>query len=117
MDGKLPRGAFKGLAKILGPLSLWMIAGWAAYPIMYQEISQAAGEVIDLDEIRLLSYAMVLACAVAGIILIIYGYTGTEPNDRDIVALNERRWPCPHCLTPQPANAGICEKCGKYIEK
>ncbi|MCK5024158.1 MAG: hypothetical protein KAR56_00910 [Thermoplasmata archaeon] len=112
---KLPKGTYKGLAKILGPLLLWMIAGWAAYPPLLDKISLAMGETVDIDEIKLLSYIMMTACAMAGIIFIIYGYTGKEVADAEINALNTEKWPCPVCLSPQPAEAKKCKNCGKNI--
>ena len=117
MNGELPKGTYKGLAKILGPLSLWMIAGWAAYPPLLEKISLAMGETVDIDEIKLLSYIMMATCAIAGIIFIIYGYTGKEVDDAEINALNTERWPCPRCLKPQPASAKICENCGINIQR
>ena len=117
MGMELPKGTFKGLAKILGPLCLWMIAGWAAYPPLMEKISLAMGETVNIADIQLFSNIMIGACAIAGIILIIYGYTGKEVDDAEINALNTERWPCPRCLKPQPAHAKKCENCGMFIEK
>ena len=112
---KLPKGTYKGLAKILGPLCLWMIAGWAAYPSLLEKISLAIGETVDMGEIQLLSNIMMIVCAISGIIFSIYGYSGQEVADEEINALNTERWPCPVCLNPQPADAKVCENCGKNI--
>ena len=117
MDGKLPKGTFKPLAKILGPLALWMAAGWAAYPYFIEKISIAMGEIIDMGEVELFSYIMVPTFIIAGIVLIIYGFTGKEVPDAQIVALNPDRWPCPRCLKPQAADSKKCENCGMFIEK
>ncbi len=117
MSMELPKGTYKGLAKILGPLLLWMVAGWAAYPPLVENIYLAMGEAVDIGEIQLLSHIMIGACAIAGIIFIIYGYTGKEVDDAEINALNTERWPCPVCLKPQPDHAKKCENCGMFIER
>ena len=117
MTGNLPAGIFKGLARVVGPLCLWMIAGWALYPSFIDRITVMAGESVIIEEIQMLSYAMIAACAAAGIFLIIYGYTGPAPADAEIDALEQALWPCPRCLRPQPADAEICEHCGKFIER
>ncbi len=114
---ELPKGTYKGLAKILGPLLLWMIAGWAAYPPLMEKISLAMGETVNITDIQLLSYAMMTACAISGIFFIIYGYTGKEVADDEINALNTERWPCPVCLKPQLADAKICENCNNHIRR
>ena len=117
MIEELPKGTFKGLAKIIGPLLLLMIAGWAAYPPLMEKLSLAIGETVDIGEIQLLSNIMMLVCAISGIIFTIYGYTGKEVDDAEINALNTERWPCPICLNPQPADAKVCKNCGKNIER
>lgn len=115
MAMELPNGTYKGLSKILGPLLLWMIAGWAAYPPLMEKISLAMGETVNIADIQLFSYFMMVTCAISGIIFIIYGYTGKEVDDAEINALNTERWPCPVCLSPQMADAKVCENCGKNI--
>ena len=114
---ELPKGTYKGLAKILGPLLLWMIAGWAAYPPLMEKISLAMGETVNIADIQILSYAMMVVCAITGIIFIIYGYAGKEVADAEINALNTERWPCPVCLSPQPAHAEKCKNCNNYIRR
>jgi len=117
MSGELPKGTYKGLAKILGPLCLWMIAGWAAYPSILEKISLAMGETVKIADIELFSYFMIAACATAGIIFIIYGFSGKEVEDAEINALDTERWPCPVCLSPEPVDAKVCKNCGKNIIK
>jgi len=114
---ELPKGIFKSLAKILGPLLLWMAAGWAAFPYLMGEVTTAMGETIDAAEVQLFSYFMVAASMIIGIVFIAYGYTGKEVADAEINALNPEKWPCPVCLVPQLANAEKCENCGSYIER
>ena len=117
MDGELPKGTFKPLAKILGPLALWMAGGWAVYPYLIVKISDLMGEAIDSGEVQLFSYIMVPIFIVLGIVLIIYGHTGKEVHDAEITALNTEKWPCPKCLTPQDASNKKCDNCGMFIEK
>ena len=117
MSEELPNGTYKGLAKILGPLLLWMIAGWAAYPPLLEKISLAMDETVNIADIQLFSYFMMAACTISGIIFTIYGYSGKEVADEEINALNTERWPCPICLSPQAADAKVCENCGKNIER
>ena len=117
MDAKLPKGTFRGLAKILGPLLLWMAAGWAAFPYLMGRITIAVGETMDTAEVRLFSYLMTAACAIIGAAFIIYGYSGKEVPDKQITALNPDRWPCPVCLRPLPPDTERCEHCGSYVER
>ncbi len=117
MKMELPKGTFKSLAKLLGPLSLWMAAGWAAYPYLIVKISNAMGEAIDAGEVELFSYFMVPTFVVLGILFIFYGFTGKEVDDAQIVALNPDRWPCPRCLKPQAADSKKCENCGMFIQR
>ena len=117
MKMELPKGTFKPLAKLLGPLSLWMAAGWAAYPYLIVKVSDAMGEAIDAGEVELFSYIMVPTFVVLGIVFIIYGFSGKEVPDAQIVALNPDKWPCPRCLKPQAADSKKCENCGMFIEK
>ena len=117
MKMELPKGTFKSLAKLLGPLSLWMAAGWAAYPYLIVKVSNAMGEAIDSGEVELFSYFMVPTFVVLGILFIFYGFTGKEVDDAQIVALNPDRWPCPRCLKPQAADSKKCENCGMFIQR
>ena len=117
MKMELPKGTFKSLAKLLGPLSLWMAAGWAAYPYLIVKVSNAMGEAIDAGEVELFSYFMVPTFVVLGILFIFYGFTGKEVDDAQIVALNPNRWPCPRCLKPQAADSKKCENCGMFIQR
>ena len=117
METELPKGTFKPLAKFLGPLSIWMAAGWAAYPYLIVKVSDSMGEAIDAGEVELFSYFMVPTFIIVGIALIIYGFTGKEVPDAQINALNSEKWPCPRCLEPQAADSKKCEDCGIYIRK
>jgi len=117
MAGELPRGYFKPLAKIIGPLAIWMAAGWAAYPYLIVKISNAIGETVDAAEVELFSYITAPAFLIAGILLTIYGFTGKEVSDEEITNLGPREWPCPHCLKPQLADNEICDNCGRYMRK
>ena len=53
MSEELPKGTYKGLAKILGPLLLLMIVGWATYPMLMEKISLAMGETVNIADIEL----------------------------------------------------------------
>ena len=117
MTGKLPKGALKPLAKIIGPLSLWMAAGWAVYPNLIERVYDAMNEPLDIAEAQLFSYIIVPVFIILGIVLIIHGYTGKEVPDAKINAMNPERWPCPKCLKPQAASNVKCDNCGVNLEK
>ena len=111
----LPKGTFKGLAKILTPLSFWIAAGWAAYPYMIEHIYASVDEVIDLEEIRIFSMFMTVACVIAGIALAIYGFTGKEASDAEIKSMNESKFLCPYCGSPLQPGSAQCGKCGNQM--
>jgi len=114
---ELPKGTYRGLAKLLGPLLLWMTAGWAMYPYLIEKISSSMGEAIDTGEVQLFSYFMIAACAISGIAFLVYGHSGKEVPDSRINALNTEKWPCPRCLEPQPVEAKVCENCKARIDR
>jgi len=74
----LEREELKGLARILGILSIWMSAGWAVFPTLMQDISIAAGEIIDMREVELFSMIVAPTCLILGIILLAYGFLGRK---------------------------------------
>lgn len=115
MTSKLPKGAFRGLAKIVAPLCFWMAAGWFAYAPMIEHIYSSVDEVIDLEEIRTFSLAMGILCIAAGVILAIYGFTGKEPTDAEIKAVGHRPILCPYCGDAVIPGAAACGKCGNLI--
>lgn len=113
----LPKGTFKGLAKVLSPVWLWMSAGWAAYPRMIAHISDAAGESVDMAEVELFSMIMVAVSIGLGIGLAAYGYYGKEADDAEVRALGREPALCPFCRAPLQEGAGHCPGCGSEIPK
>ena len=66
----------KGLARILGTLSLWMALGFALFPTLYEKLYTAAGETMDTTAVELYAMIMVPTWLVIGIILLAYGSIG-----------------------------------------
>jgi hypothetical protein len=114
---QLPKGTFKGLARVVSPLSFWMAAGWAAYPYMMEHISNLMGEVVDMGEVRPFSMFMVIACIAAGIILAIYGFTGKDCADADLLAMGKPESLCPYCGANLPEGSGQCAGCNNKISR
>ena len=71
---EIVRRELKGLARILGPLALWMSLGWALFPTLMQDISIAAGESINMQEVELFSMIMFTVCLALGLIFTVFGY-------------------------------------------
>ncbi|MDO9537429.1 MAG: hypothetical protein Q7J68_03820 [Thermoplasmata archaeon] len=113
----LPKGTFKGLARVILPFSFWMAAGWYAYPYMIEKISDSMNEVIDMAEVELFSTIMVVFCIIAGIGLAIYGFTGQDPKDADIKILGKPELLCPYCGKALTIDVTKCAGCGKSIPK
>ena len=111
----LPKGTFKGPARVVSPLSFWMAAGWAAYPYMIEHISNLMNETVDMGEVRPFSMFMVVACITAGIILAIYGFTGKDCADADILALAKPEPLCPYCGAGLPEGSGQCAGCSNKM--
>ena len=114
---ELPKGAFKGLARVVAPLSFWMSAGWAAYPYMIEHITTSMNEAIDMGEIRLFSTIMVISCVAAGIALAAYGFTGKDCSDADLLALGTAESLCPYCGNKIESSENQCSSCGNKIPK
>ena len=74
------KSAFKGLARMLGPLWFWMAAGWALYPTMMKIIYDDVGEFMDMAEVRSFSLGMVVLSLVLGVISLVYGHMGKQSN-------------------------------------
>jgi hypothetical protein len=70
----------KGLARILGVLTLWMSLGWALYPLLMKDIGTSVGEAINMQEVELFSTIMLAACLVIGMILLVYGFIGRRAS-------------------------------------
>jgi len=113
----LPEGTFRGLARVVSPLSFWMAAGWAAYPTAIQRISADMGEAMDIAEVRLFSAIMTVCCLGAGIALAVYGFTGRDARDEDLRALAKKSLLCPYCGATMASDNGRCGKCGKEIPR
>jgi hypothetical protein len=113
----LPKGTFKGLARLVSPLSFWMAAGWAAYPYMIEHISISMNEVVDMGEVRPFSLFMVAACITAGIILAAYGFTGKDCADADLLAMGKTESLCPYCGANLPEGSGQCGACNNKIPR
>lgn len=111
----LPKGAFKGLAKVTGPLLFWMAAGWAAYPVAVQHMSEAMEEAADIAEIRLFSLTMAVSCVCIGIALTLYGFVGQQPSE-DWMKPPEPRL-CPYCGRAMEPQEQLCTGCGKTMLK
>lgn len=113
----LPKGTFKGLARLVSPLSFWMAAGWAAYPYMIEHITDLMGEVVDLGEVKPFSMFMVIACIAAGIALAAYGFTGKDCADAEILALGKQESLCPYCGAILARDSDKCQTCFKNMPK
>jgi hypothetical protein len=109
----LPKGTFKGLAKVVAPVCLWMAAGWAAYPTVMDRLTREMGETVDIAEVRLFSMFMLAGCLIAGIALAVYGYIGTAASEEELGAMAQEPCLCPYCAAALSAEAKRCEKCGK----
>ena len=107
----LPKGALRPLAKVAGPVLLWMSAGWAAYPTMIERISEAMGESVDMPEVRLFSTAMTACCMICGILLILYGFIGPGPRGTEFRTSDPRL--CPYCGREMASDT--CHGCGKSL--
>ncbi len=117
MNQELPKGYLKPLAKIVGPLAIWMAAGWLIYSFLMIEISNSIGETVDAGEIELFSYITAPAFLIGGIVLIIYGYRGQEVADNEFTKLNPKSWHCSNCMEKMPPGSEKCSKCGKFVER
>jgi Na+/proline symporter len=113
----LPKGTFKGLSRVLAPLSFWMAAGWAAYPYIIVRIMDDVGESIDADEVRLFSMAMVAACIGIGIALGVYGFTGKDADEGEIKALAKPLPLCPYCGAMVIQGSEVCQACKETFPK
>ena len=113
----LPKGTFRGLARVVSPLSFWMAAGWAAYPTAIQRISADIGETMDIAEVRLFSTIMTVCCLGAGIALAVYGFTGRDARDEDLRAPAKKPLLCPYCGKSLPEGSGQCATCGNKMPK
>lgn len=110
----LPKGALKPLARVVGPLSLWMAAGWAAYPAMITEITLQMDGTIDTAEVEIFSKFMVAACAIIGIGLIVYGFIGRQPDDAEFKSIDNSAQRCRFCGAALE-QSGKCPGCGSII--
>jgi len=101
------------IAKLVAPLSLWMAAGWAAYPYAIEYISKQSGELdtIDLPEIRWFGLAAAIACIVVAVMSA--GYYFMNRDDAGTQAPPTER--CPYCDTDNPAGASACATCGRRL--
>ncbi len=116
MTDKLPKGTFKPLAKIVGPVTLWMSGGWLLYPVLVEDIYVAIGETVDVEEVRLFSYIMVAVCIGVGLLLMAYGFTGQKINEAEFAIINPA-FKCPYCSTELAHDAATCLKCNKRIPR
>jgi hypothetical protein len=73
----------KGLARIIGPLSIWMSLGWALHPYLIEKIALSMGETLVMSEVELFSMIMFIACLVVGIILLAYGFIGRRASQAE----------------------------------
>ncbi|MFH0815906.1 MAG: hypothetical protein V1934_03715 [Methanobacteriota archaeon] len=102
------------IAKLVAPLSLWMAAGWSAYPYGMEYVTRLSGELdqIDLPEIRGFSIAASLTCiAVAAISAGYYLMMRGEFKDSPVPPPVR----CPYCDTDNPAGATSCTTCGRRM--
>jgi hypothetical protein len=113
----LPKGTFKGLARVVAPLWLWMAAGWFAYPYMILKIVDDAGESMNEAEVWLFSKIMVVVCIGLGIGLGIYGFTGKDPDETEIKALAKNPRLCPYCSAKLAHDSDKCQACLNIIPK
>jgi hypothetical protein len=101
------------IAKLVAPMSLWMAAGWAAYPYAIEYIARQSGELgsVDLPEIRGFSLAAIMGCIVvaalsAGYYFMMRGNAGAHapPISR-----------CPYCDTDNQSGSASCATCGRRL--
>lgn len=111
----MEKGAFKGLAKIIGILSLWMSIGWALYPYLIEYIALEMGETIAMNEIWPFSIAMFVVCLVAGCALTAYGFIGKEVDVAPPPPPPPAEFHCPHCGQLVIAGSKVCSSCGKVL--
>ncbi|MFO7618603.1 MAG: hypothetical protein R6W91_02970 [Thermoplasmata archaeon] len=112
---ELPKGTFKGLARVIAPLWFWMAAGWAAYPYMMLKITDDIGEAMNAGEVRLFSIIMTTTCIGFGIGLAVYGFTGKDANDDEIKALAIAPALCPYCGARVSGDMTECQVCHNSI--
>ena len=112
----LPKGTFKGLARVIAPLWFWMAAGWAAYPYMILKITDDIGETMNAGEVRLFSNLMAMACIISGIALGVYGFTGKDAKEDEIKALAKAPALCPYCGA-RLGDMTECQVCHNSIPK
>ena len=101
------------IAKLVAPLSLWMAAGWAAYPYAIEYIARRSQDTdtIDMPEIRGFSIAATLACVVVASLST--GYYLWKRGEAGAQAPPAAR--CPYCDTDNPSGASACVTCGRRL--
>ena len=115
MSMKLPKGAFRALAMVIGPLLLLMSVGWFLYPSSIHNMTSSLDEIIDYAEIELFSYTMAVISIVLGLVLVIY-WLRTPPIDESLFEIEmARTFKCPYCAAEIPGDSAVCNGCGKDI--
>ena len=102
------------IAKLVAPLSLWMAAGWAAYPYATEYLAKLSEETdeINLPEIRSFSIAAVLACIIVSALSAGYYF---KMRGKASGAQAPPPFLCPYCDTDNPAAAVSCATCGRRL--
>ncbi len=117
VDMELPKGTMTGLMKVLAPLLMWMSVGWFAYPYLIGDIASAAGETIDMDELKLFSFIMAGVCLGLGIMFLALGFGGKKVDENDFKRMTGELVICKHCKKEIEKDITIitCTQCGKYL--
>ena len=112
---KLPKGTFRALAMVIGPLLLLMSVGWFLYPSSIHNMTSSLDEIIDYAEIELFSNIMAAASIILGLILIVYWLRTPKLDETVFDTMAAQTFKCPYCTAEVPRDSAVCNRCGKDI--
>ena len=117
VDMTLPKGTMTGSLKVLAPLLIWMSIGWFSYPYLIKDIADAAGESMNIEEVRTFSLIMTGVCLSLGILFGIMGFRGKTVDENEFKRMTGELVICQHCHREAEKKPETikCQHCDGYL--